>query len=295
VVLADGRSVTATESQEPELFWALRGGGGNFGVVTSMSVRLHPISGVLAGLIVYPWSDAARVWALLDDFLAGAPDELTVQTGLLPGPDGRPTVFLSPLWCGDPAPGERAIESLGSLATPLLANVAPTSYVELLSQFDAHVVAGRHYRVRTRSVSRLAPEVIATLDQAGRRHTSRFSAIAVHHFHGAATRVPLGSTAFGIRMPHRMIEIVAAWAPDDDKAAHVSWADRVAADLAPYALVGGYPNLLGPHDHDQIAHAYGSNVARLCAAKQRFDPDGIFSAIALPRLNDRTGWRAGDE
>jgi len=295
VVLADGHSVTTTESQEPELFWALRGGGGNFGVVTSISVRLHPVVGVLAGLIVYPWSDAARVWALLDDFLADAPDELTVQTGLLPGPDGRPTVFVSPLWCGDPARGERVIESLRSLGTPLMANVAPTSYAELLSQFDAHVVAGRHYGVRTRNVSRLAPEIIAALDEAGRRHTSRFSAIAVHHFHGAATRVPLGSTAFGIRTPHRMIEIVAAWAPDDDQAAHVMWADRVAADLAPHALAGGYANMLGPRDHEQIANAYGSNAARLCAAKKHFDPDGVFSAIALPKLNERTLEGAEDE
>ena len=282
VVLADGRSVTATGSQESELYWALRGGGGNFGVVTSMSLRLHPVSDVLGGLIVYPWSDAARVWTLLDDILANAPDQLTVQTGILPGPDGRPTVFLAPVWCGKVGPGERALRPLRSLGTPLSAHVALTSYAGLLSQFDAHVVAGRHYAVRTRSVSRFTPEVIAALCTAGQRQTSSYSAIAVHHFHGAVTRVPLGSTAFGIRTPHRMIEIVAAWQPDDDKAAHLAWADRVAADLAPHALDGGYPNMLGPDDHEQIAHAYGSNAARLRAAKKHFDPDGIFSAIALP-------------
>jgi hypothetical protein len=231
---------------------------------------------------VYPWSEAGRVWALLDDFLADASDYLTVQTGLLPGPDGQPVVFLSPMWCGDLASGETTIGPLRSLGTPLLSNVAPTSYVELLSQFDAHVVAGRHYTVRTRSVSRLAPEVIAALDEAGRRNTSRYSAIAVHHFHGAATRVPLGSTAFGLRTPHRMVEVVAAWQPDEDNAAPAAWADRVSADLAPHAIIGGYPNMLGPHDHEQIAHAYGSNAARVSAAKVHFDPDGIFSAIALP-------------
>lgn len=282
VVLADGRMVTATQSREPELFWALRGGGGNFGVATSLSMRLHPVSEVLAGLIVYPWSDAAQVWTLLDDFLADAPDQLTVQTGILPGPDGRPTVFLSPVWCGDPAPGKRAIEPLLRLGSPLLVNIALTSYTGLLGQFDAHVVAGRHYAVRTRSVSRFTPEVIAALCEAGQCRTSSYSAIAVHHFHGAATRVPLGSTAFGVRTPHRMIEIVAAWQPDDAKAAHAAWADRIAADLAPYAIAGGYPNMLGPDDHEQIAHAYGSNAARLCAAKKHFDPDGVFSAIALP-------------
>jgi FAD/FMN-containing dehydrogenase len=282
VVLADGRLITATRSQEPELYWALRGGGGNFGVVTSLSVRLHPVSDVLAGLIVYPWSDAIRVWTQVDDILADGPDALTVQTGILPGPDGGPTAFLAPVWCGDLAPGESAVGRLLRLGTPLMANVALTSYAGLLSQFDAHVIARRHYAVRTRNVRRFMPEVLAALFEAGQRQTSKYSAVAVHHFHGAATRVPLGSNAFGVRTPHRMIEIVAAWEPDDDAAAHIAWADRVAADLAPHAFPGGYPNMLGPDDHEQIAHAYGSNAARLCAAKKHFDPDGVFSAIPLP-------------
>jgi FAD/FMN-containing dehydrogenase len=282
VVLPDGRFVTATESETPELFWALRGGGGNFGVVTSLSVRLHPVADVLAGLIVYPWSDALRVWAQLDEILVDGPDELTVQTGMLPGPDGSPTVFLSPVWCGDLSTGESVIAPLRLLSTPLVAQVAATSYAGLLRQFDAYVVHGRHYAGRTRNVSRFTPEVIAALFEAGLRQTSRHSAIAVHHFHGAAARVPVGSTAFGLRAPHRMIEIVAAWEPEDDEAAHIGWADRVAADLAPYALPGGYPNMLGPDDHEQTAHAYGSNAARLRAVKKQFDPDGAFSAIALP-------------
>jgi FAD/FMN-containing dehydrogenase len=282
VVLADGSSVTATPSEEPELYWALRGGGGNFGVVTSMSLRLHPIPEVLAGLIAYPWPDAVRVWTQLDEILAEAPDELTVQTGILPGPDGSPTAFLSPVWCGDLSHGDHVIEPLRSLSTPLVANVAPTSYAELLSQFDAFVVDGRHYAGRTRNVSRFTPEVIAALAAAGEHQTSRHSGVVVHHFHGAATRVPVEDTAFGLRTPHRMIEIVAAWEPDDDAAAHVGWADRVDADLAPHALAGGYPNMLGPGAHEQIAHAYGSNAGRLSAAKRRFDPDGVFSAIDLP-------------
>jgi FAD/FMN-containing dehydrogenase len=282
VVLADGRVVTATESEEPELYWALRGGGGNFGVVTSLSLRLHPVPELLAGLIAYPWSDAMRVWTQLDDILATAPDELTAQTGILPGPDGSPTVFVSPVWCGELSHGERVIEPLRSLSTPLVANVAPTSYVAMLRQFDAFVVDGRHYAARTRNVSRFTPEVIAALVEAGERQTSSYSGVVVHHFHGAATRVPVANTAFGLRAPHRMIEIVAAWEPDDDPAAHLGWADRLDAGLAPHALPGGYPNMLGPGQRDQIAHAYGSNAARLLAAKGRFDPDGVFSAIGLP-------------
>ena len=283
VVLADGRSVITARSELPELYWALRGGGGNFGVVTSLCLALHPVPEVLAGLIAYPWSDAVRVWTQLDEILAGTPDELTVQTGMLPGPDGSPTVFLSPVWCGDLSDGERVIEPLQALSTPLMAQVAPVSYTGMLSQFDAFVVDGRHCAARTRNVIRLTREVIAALVEAGHRQSSRHSMIAVHHFHGDAARVPLESTAFGLRAPHRMIEIVAAWEPDDAAAAHVAWADRLDADLAPHALPGGYPNMLGPDQIDQIAHAYGSNAARLCAAKKQFDPDGIFTAIGLPR------------
>ncbi|WAJ44591.1 FAD-binding oxidoreductase [Mycobacterium sp. Aquia_216] len=282
VVIANGRLVTATVSEEPELYWALRGGGGNFGVVTALSVQLHPVSTVLGGLIAYPWSDADRVWEQLDGILVDAPDELTVQTGMLPGPDGSPTVFLSPVWCGDLSDGQRVLESLQALSTPLMAQVAPASYVELLRQFDAFVVDGRHCAARSRNVTRFTPEVVAALVEAGLRQPSRNSMISVHHFHGAATRVPVADTAFGLRAPHRMIEIVAAWEPEEDPTAHIGWADRVDADLAPHALPGGYPNMLGPGAREQIAHAYGSNAERLCAAKRHFDPDGVFSAVGLP-------------
>lgn len=282
VVLADGRCVTATPSREPELYWALRGGGGNFGVVTSFSVQLHPVADVLAGLILYPWHQAAHAWARLDEILAAAPDELTVQAGILCGPEGAPTLFLSPVWCGDLPAGEDALQPLLHLGTPLSTQVGPMPYADMLGLFDAHVVPGRHYSMRTRTVPRYTAEVVSALLDAGHHQTSTFSAVSVHHFHGAATRVPLEATAFGIRQPHYMVEILAAWESDDAPARHLAWADTVATTLAPHALPGGYPNLLGPTDDEQIAHAFGPNANRLSAAKNYFDPNNIFSAIPLP-------------
>ena len=282
VVLADGRCVTATPSREPELYWALRGGGGNFGVVTSLSVQLHPVANVLAGLIRYPWHQAAHAWTQLDDILAAAPDQLTVQSGILCGPEDGPTLFLSPVWCGDLAAGETALEPLLRLGTPLSAQVEPMPYAQMLDLFDAVVVPGRHYSMRTRSVARYTAQVISALLDAGHHQTSTVSAVSVHHFHGAATRVPLEATAFGIRQPHYMIEILAAWEPDDAPARHLAWADTVAAELVPHALPGGYANLLGPTDDEQITHAFGANTNRLRAAKNYFDPNGVFSAIPLP-------------
>jgi hypothetical protein len=131
-------------------------------------------------------------------------------------------------------------------------------------------------------VASYTPEVIAALIEAGQSQSSVLSGVFIHHFHGAAARVAVEKTAFGIRRPHFVVEILAAWEPDDDKTPHWAWADGVSTNLAAHALPGGYANLLGPSDHDQIAHAYGPNAGRLHAAKCRYDPDRVFSAIPLP-------------
>ena len=281
VVLADGRTVTADANHEPELFWALRGGGGNFGVVTSMRVRLHPISKLIGGLIAFPWSQAATVWRGLGELLTTAPDELTVQSGQVPGPDGHPTMLLAPAWSGDFATGERVVGALAKLGTPLLTQVAPMTYGEMLGLWDAHVAGGLHWAVRTRSLPGLTPEVIDALVEAGRTRTSPRSLLLIHHCHGASTRIASDETAFANRREHFVVEIVAGWQPADGTA-HRAWADAVSAALAPYALPGGYQNLLGPDDHEQIANAYGDNAIRLLAAKTDYDPDNVFAAIPLP-------------
>jgi hypothetical protein len=282
VVLSDGRQVTANPASEPELYWALRGGGGNFGVATSLSIRLHAVPEILSGFVIYPWSQAAKVWTQLNEILYDGPDELTVQSGILTGSDGGPTVFLSPVWSGELSRGYAVVEQLLQLGAPLSAQVAARRYDDMLSFFDAQTVAGRHYALRTRTVPSYTPGVIAALIQAGESQSSVLSGVFVHHFHGAATRVPVDSTAFGIRTPHFVVEILAAWEPGDDQTPHWAWAEGVSSNLAAHALPGGYANLLGPSDHDQIAHAYGPNADRLLAAKDRYDPDDVFTAIPLP-------------
>ena len=157
----------------------------------------------------------------------------------------------------------------------------------MLGQFDAGTADGRHYAIRTRSVAGFTPQVTAALAAAGSAMTSRRSLVSVHHFHGAAARVPRDATAFGIRHDHFTFEIVAAWEPHDtQRARHRAWADSLSAMLAPHALPGGYPGLLRPDDHDQIAHAYGPNDARLRAAKARYDPYGIFAATPVAQWPD---------
>jgi FAD/FMN-containing dehydrogenase len=281
VVLADGRTVTADAAHEPELFWALRGGGGNFGVVTSMRVRLHPLRRLIGGLILFPWSQAAAVWRGLGEVLATAPDELTVQSGLLCGPDGSLAAYLAPAWSGDLRSGEAAVDALTKLGTPLSTQVAPMTYVEMLGLFDAWAARGLQWVIRTRTVAAVTPGVIDALVEAGRTWTSPRSGLVIQHFHGASTRIAPDETACANRRQHFVVEVVAGW-ESGDGAVHRAWADAVSAALAPHALPGGYPNLLGPDDHEQIANAYGDNAMRLRAAKKHFDPDGVFTAIPLP-------------
>jgi FAD/FMN-containing dehydrogenase len=285
LVLADGRLVTADAVENAELFWALRGGGGNFGIVTAMRLRLHPIRMLLSGLILFPWSEAEAVLRGYAKAVASAPDELAVAAGVLPGPDGGPVLFLAPTWSGSPAEGKAVMTGLQHLGTPLLVRVGPMTYGDMLGMFDAHVVNGRHYAIQTRWVPELTPQVVSALIAGGRNRSSSFSGIVLHHFHGAATRVALEATAFGIRREHFLVEIIAAWEPEDGVtgAIHRQWAQTLSQDLAPAALPGGYPNLLGPDERDQIALAYGRNIDRLQGVKRRFDPDGMLtSATALP-------------
>jgi FAD/FMN-containing dehydrogenase len=284
VVLANGQLVTADASENADLFWALRGGGGNFGVVTSMRVRLHRTPGLLAGVILFPWSEAEPVLCGYAKAIVTAADELGVIVGVLSGPNGGPVLFLAPTWSGEPSEGERIIAELQGLGRPLLVMTCPIAYSDLLGMYDAHVVNGRHYAVQTRWVSALTPEVISTLIAWGINRTSPFTAIALHHFHGAATRVPVDATAFGLRREHFLVEAIAAWEPGAqvDSTTHRQWAQNLSQALAPVALAGGYPNLLGPEERDRIVLGYGGNIVRLRDAKRRWDPDCIFSAIPLP-------------
>jgi len=284
VILADGRRVTADAGHEVDLFWALHGGGGNFGVVTSLRIQLHPVPNVVNGLVMYPWSQAHGVLQQLGPLLDEAPDELVVQIGVLSGADGESVLTANPIWTGDLDSGRAHVEQFTRLGTPIMAQVAAMSYEQMLGQFDGQFPNGRNVEMRARNVHSLTSSaIVAALDHAGATKTSPLSNIFTHHFHGAATRIPLQNTAFGSRSPHQVIEVVASWEPDDEAGAkHTAWADDVSAALAPESMPGGYGNLLGPDAADQIPHLYGANTERLLAIKTTVDPDGVFVATPLP-------------
>jgi hypothetical protein len=285
LVLADGDVVWTNATHNDDLFWAIRGGGGNFGVVTSMRIRLHPVREFLTGLILFPWSDAHTVLRGYAKMMSSAPDELSMQAGQLPMPDGSKVLFVTPLWTGEAAQGEKYIDRINSLGTPLSTEVAPMSFSELLNLYSSYVVNGRNYVLRTLWLDDITPGVISAVVAAGSARTSPHSFAVFHHLHGPGTRVASDATAFHLRRNHFMIEIGAAWeeGTDADAIRHRRWASDLFSSLAPFSLPGGYANFLTPDDHDQIDAAYGANARRLRELKRKFDPDNVFSsAIPLP-------------
>jgi hypothetical protein len=280
VVLADGRRVTADARHDAELYWALRGGGGNLGIVTELRFRAHRLPGVLAGMIMFPLAEAPDVLRGYGALVAEAPDELTVMTGFLPGPAGEPVIFVCPFYSGpDLDAGLPWLDRLRALGTPLVDQIAPMPYADALRMFDGGMVDGNHYLLRTRWLPALTGSAVDVLVDAARQVSSPFSALAVHHFHGAATRVRLADTAFGLRADHLLTEIIAVWAPGERAEPHREWAERTSAQLAPHALPGGYPNLLAPEETDRVRLAYGPNWPRLRRAKHRYDPRELLTAV----------------
>ncbi|WP_159771037.1 FAD-dependent oxidoreductase [Streptomyces sp. HM190] len=294
VVLADGSRVNTDAEHHPDLFWALRGGGGNFGVVTSARIRLHPVPTVVSGTILYPIDQSAGILADLAGILQDSPDELTVDVGFLPGPDGKPTVYVAPTWSGDPEVGNAEngpVRALAGLGTPVLAEVGPVARSATLAATDAMFPPGRRGAIRTRTVQTVTGSIATVLTRAAREFTSPFSAIVWHQFHGAATRPPVGSTAFGRREPHLMVELISLWENGENKqhtgsgdggSSHLRWLEETHTALQPFSLPGGYVNFLGPETPDQVANSYGPNTERLLAVKSAVDPDSVFTATPLP-------------
>ena len=285
-VLADGSIVTATHDSQEELFWALRGGGGNFGVVTAMQLRLHGVSSVRSGILVYSASEAKAVLGRCAEIAASMPEELTVQVGFMAGPDGGPAVFIAPTWCGRPEDGEARIAPFLKLGTLVGGAVEAKSYRESLTAFDAYSVNGRRTFMDTCWLPALDSGSVDAVVEAMETAVSPGCAIVTHEFKGAATRVPQDATAFGLRRDHVLIEILAICPDRSDELEeqrHRRWGRATLAAFDAMALPGGYPNMLAGDDPDRATKSYGRNAERLMKAKRRYDPDNLFrSAIPLP-------------
>src|SRR5262245_37256065 len=286
VVLADGRIVTAQHDSEEDLFWALRGGGGNFGVVTAMRHRLHDLPNVLSGMLIYPFSEAEALLERCVDLAASMPDELTIQLGCVAGPDGAPVVLIVPTWCGVPGRGDDRVMPLLELGTLLDNTLDAVRYGTSLAAFDPYIVNGHRTFMETCWLPALDSGSIDVLIEAMAAAVSPGCAIFTHEFRGAAARVPTEATAFGLRRDHVLIEILATFVDRSDQLEeqrHRQWTRAALQALDAMALPGGYPNLLAGDDPGRAVKSYGRNAERLVEVKRRYDPDNVFrSAIPLP-------------
>jgi len=286
VVLADGRTVTASLNNEQELFWALRGGGGNFGVVTSMRHRTHYLPSVHSGMLLFPFAEARAVLEGCVDIMATAPEELAIQLGLVGGPDGLPLAMVVPTWCGPPAQGEARLAPFLGLGTLVVSTLVATSYGSSLEKFDPFFATGQRVFMATCWLPTLDRQAIDVFIRAMATAASPGCAIITHVFRGAASRVPVATTAFGLRRDHVLVEILASFTDRSERREehwHRRWVQAARRAFDGLALPGGYPNMLGKGEVERAAMSYGGNAGRLIKAKQHYDPDNTFnSAIPLP-------------
>jgi FAD/FMN-containing dehydrogenase len=174
VVLADGQLVRASATRNQELFWALRGGGGNFGIVTSIHIRLHRVPSVLGGMIMFPWSEAQSVLRGYSEIVRAAPDFLSVLAGMISGPSDEPVIFLAPAWCGDHKEGAPFISALQKLGDPIITQIGSMPYRDLIGMFDPHLTFGRHHIMRTLWLEALSDTTVSAICRPALR--------GVHHF-----------------------------------------------------------------------------------------------------------------
>jgi len=278
VVLADGRVVTADPRHEPDLFWALRGGGGNFGVVTELRTRLHPLATVTTGMIAFPFDQAQSVLRGWRDLMASAADALDVMFGVMDTPVGK-VLFTAPTWAGDPASAAEQLESVRALGKPVIDDVGQRALADVVHALDDIFPYGGNYHLGSRIVPGLSDDAIDAFLQSADAMPAT-CALNVHHSHGAATRVATTETAYTYRDEHLLVEVLGCW-PAGDGAAESAWVQDTEHRLDAHALVGGWANLMAPGDH-RVKDAYGINTDRLLAVKAHYDPDDVFTAIPLP-------------
>ncbi len=287
VVTADGDFVTASEQENPDLFWALRGGGGNFGVVTNFTFELQPLGPtILAGMVAWPMEDGPMVLRFMRDFMADAPDEIGLIANLRIAPPlpmvpeplrGQPIVALIATYAGPIEDAEAALRPVRELGTPALDGIAPKPYVAHQKMIDAAVPHGRHYYWKSHKLGPLTDEIIDIVVEHAAAISSPLSTIPIFTFGGAVARVPDDATAFPNRDAAHDVNIAASWMPDDpEPERHTDWVRAMWRALEPYSR-GVYVNFTSDDAAERIGVAYSdAQWTRLTGLKAKWDPTNFF-------------------
>jgi len=288
VALADGRSVRVAADEHPDLYWALRGGAGGFGVVTGLDLRLYPLTDVLAGLVVFPGDESTAVLRRFRDFAREAPDEfcgMVVLTHAPPLPfvdrawHGRPVSILAVCWCGDRAAGERALESILHAGSPVAEAVARIPYAQWQQMLDPSAPPGRHHYWKSINLANLSDATIDRLVSAASALPTKVTELHVQHMGGAVARGPAAECAFAHREAQFFVNLMGQTPETTHFETVRAWIRALYGQLSIDALDGKMPNFADHDDQDAVARFGGENARRLHDLRERYDPDGLFTSV----------------
>jgi FAD/FMN-containing dehydrogenase len=276
VVTADGHVLTASDEENEDLFWGIRGGGGNFGVVTLFEYQLHPVGPVLGGGLRYPAAQARDFLRFYHEFASTCPDELSTAASLGQAPDGSVVVGVAVCYCGPIETGERVLHPLRTFGSPLEDNIQPMSYRALQSAPDGGFPLGRQHYWKSSYLKHLSDEAIEVMLRFVAEMPSPISGVGLQQMHGAASRVAPAATAFPHRDEHYDFLILSQWADPTDSEENMRWTRRLFEQMEPFFEKGVYVNNLGEEGEDRVREAYGENYERLVALKDKYDPTNQF-------------------
>jgi FAD/FMN-containing dehydrogenase len=286
VVTANGALVRASAAENTDLFWAIRGGGGNFGVVTAFEFRLHPVGPqVLSGLIVHPFSDAKGVLQHYREFAVQAPDDVVPWVVIRKAPPlpflpvavhGTEVVILAVFYAGDMAAGERALEPLRRYGKPIADVVGPHPYAGWQQAFDPLLVPGARNYWKSHNFTKIDDGLIDTLISYAGKLPSPHTEIFIGQLGGAAKRVPVGATAYGMRDAEFVLNVHGRWDTAAEDEGGIRWARALTADTARFATGSVYINFVTADESERVQAAYGPNYERLVAVKNKYDPQNLF-------------------
>jgi len=279
VVTADGRVLVASATDNADLFWGLRGGGGNFGVVTSFEYRLHPVGPVLAGMALYPFSKAKEALKLYRDFATSIPDEVNTIGGLLTSPDGVPVVAIAVCYNGSLEAAEKVLRPLREFGPPLADQIAPMPYRQLQTLLDAATARGRRYHIKSNMMQRIGDDAIDTLVKRFATIPSPLSFVFFQQLGNAANRVDATATAFSHRDALCEWGCLSSWLEPAADDLNIQWTRELAEVMRPFTTGSDYVNQIGLESEEgteRIRAAYGMNYDRLVALKNKYDPSNLF-------------------
>jgi hypothetical protein len=276
LVTARGKPLVASAEENEDLFWALRGGGGNFGVVTSFEYRLHPVSTVLGGLIVHPRERVVDVLRFYRDFTQSAPEELTAYAALLHTPDGTPAVAVVVCYCGDLATGELVLKPLRAFGSPLMDAIQPIPFPQMQSVLDAAFPDGNQNYWKSTFLREFSDDAIGVLVDHANQATSALTAVVIEYYGGAVSRVGISDTAFAHRQAQYDLGILTQWAAPGESQRHIEWTRSLADAMRPFSSGAYLLNFLGEEGDDTIKAAFGPNYDQLVVVKKKYDPTNFF-------------------